>query len=603
MSDQSHPTMLQAGYELHWYRIESVLGKGAFGITYLAHDVNLDRQVAIKEYLPGDFAIRKDDLTVQPTTYGRKEDFVWGLKRFVSEAKILTKFEHPNLVRVFNVFEMNNTAYMVMNYEVGKSLQQILKGRKTLTEAELTKIIIPLLSGLEVMHEKGFVHRDIKPGNIFIRADGSPVLLDFGSARQTRGERGQEASEAQDTVTTLVSPGYAPIEQYSSQSNRQGPWTDIYGLAATLYKTVTGKMPIAAVDRSEMIVHDQKDCYIPVSKLAEGRYRGQFLAAIDHAMAFKADERPQDVVKWRTEFGIMEDDIPTMPVPDSVLASDNISTTVPLDQTQDAATIKLAIDTEAETEKVDTFVNVVVPKPIYLQAKWMASAAVVIIVMAFGVIKFSGDKDDGAREDSVSEDKVAPIVQESSEPEQVVVEEMSELEKSAALIAGEDTAIEDLLTQAEEDIAALRLTSPADNNALNKYLSILMIDENNAEANEGIRSVSDKYISLAYGAMKSNKLTTADKYIKKAKRIYSESDKVAPARSALQAKFAEQKTTETEAEPVAEKPSDEIQQTADVEEEESGGFWDGLKKWNEDNKNTEYEESESDKNIKEHFKL
>jgi serine/threonine protein kinase len=205
--------MLQAGYELHWYRIESVLGKGAFGITYLAHDVNLDRQVAIKEYLPGDFAIRKDDLTVQPTTYGRKEDFVWGLKRFVSEAKILTKFEHPNLVRVFNVFEMNNTAYMVMNYEVGKSLQQILKSRKTLTESELTKIIIPLLSGLEVMHEKGFVHRDIKPGNIFIRSDGSPVLLDFGSARQTRGERGQEASEAEDTVTTLVSPGYAPIEQ------------------------------------------------------------------------------------------------------------------------------------------------------------------------------------------------------------------------------------------------------------------------------------------------------------------------------------------------------------------------------------------------------
>ncbi len=602
MSDQSHPMMLQAGYELHWYRIESVLGKGAFGITYLAHDVNLDRQVAIKEYLPGDFAIRKDDLTVQPTTFGRKEDFVWGLKRFVSEAKILTKFEHPNLVRVFNVFEMNNTAYMVMNYEVGKSLQQILKSRKTLTEAELTKIIIPLLSGLEAMHEKGFVHRDIKPGNIFIRGDGSPVLLDFGSARQTRAGRGQETSEAQDTVTTLVSPGYAPIEQYSSKSNRQGPWTDIYGLAATLYKTVTGKMPISAVDRSETIVHDQKDCYIPVSKLAEGRYTGQFLAAIDHAMAFKADERPQDVIEWRTEFGIMEDDIPTMPVPDSVLTSDKIPTTVPLDQTQDATTIKLASESEQETEKIDTFVNVVVSKPIYLQAKWMASVAVVIIVMAFGIIKFSGDMNDGAREDSSREDKVAPIVQESSEPEQVVAE-MSELEKAAALIAGEETEIEELLMQAEEDIAALRLTSPADNNALNKYLSILMIDENNAEANEGIRSVSDKYISLAYGAMKSNKLTTADKYIEKAKRIYSESDKVAPARSALQAKYAEQKTTETEAEPVAEKPAEETQQTADVEEEESGGFWDGLKKWNEDNKNTEYEESESDKNIKEHFKL
>ena len=598
MSDQSHPTMLQAGYELHWYRIESVLGKGAFGITYLAHDVNLDRQVAIKEYLPGDFAIRKDDLTVQPTTYGRKEDFAWGLKRFVIEAKILTKFEHPNLVRVFNVFEMNNTAYMVMNYEVGKSLKQILMSRKTLTEAELTKIIIPLLSGLEVMHEKGFVHRDIKPGNIFIRGDGSPVLLDFGSARQTRAERGQETIEGQDTVTTLVSPGYAPIEQYSSKSIRQGPWTDIYGMAATLYKAVTGKMSIGAVDRSEMIVHDQKDCYIPVSKLAEGRYTGQFLAAIDHAMAFKADERPQDVVEWRTEFGIMEDDIQTMPVPDSQLNSDQMPTTVQLDQTQDATTIKIASDSEEETDKVDTFVNVVVSKPIYLQVKWMASAAVVIIVIALGVIKFSGDKDDGARED-----KVTPIVQETSEPEQVVVEEMSELEKSASLLAEEERKIEELLMHAKEDIDALRLTTPPENNAMNKYMSVLMIDENNTVANEGIRSVSDKYISLAYGAMKSNKLNKADKYIEKAKRIYPGSDKIAPANSVLQAKYAEQQTAETETEPVAEEPSDEIQQTADVEEEEADGFWEGIKKWHEDNKNTEYEESEADKNIRKHLKL
>ena len=300
MSDQFHPTMLQTGYILHFYLIESVLGKGAFGITYLAHDVNLDRQVAIKEYLPSQFAVRNDDLTVHPTTDDHREDFEWGLKRFVSEAKILTKFEHPNLVRVFNVFEMNNTAYMVMNYEVGKSLQQILKSRKTLTESELMKIIIPLLSGLEVMHEKGFVHRDIKPGNIFIRSDGSPVLLDFGSARQTRGERGQEMSEEAQTLTTLVSPGYAPIEQYGSSSKRQGPWTDIYGLGATIYKAITGKIPLTAVDRSETIVHDMKDCYLPVSNLANDRYAAQFLAAIDHAMAFKADERPQNVAEWLT---------------------------------------------------------------------------------------------------------------------------------------------------------------------------------------------------------------------------------------------------------------------------------------------------------------
>jgi len=590
VNDQSSPMVLQAGYELHWYRVESVLGKGAFGITYLAHDVNLDRQVAIKEYLPGQFSTRNTDLTVHPTTDAHKEDFEWGLKRFISEAKILTKFEHPNLVRVFNVFEMNNTAYMVMNYEVGKSLQQILKSRKTLNESELMKIIIPLLDGLEVMYEKGFVHRDIKPGNIFIRRDGSPVLLDFGSARQTRAERGKEMSEVQQTVTTLVSPGYAPIEQYSSNSNRQGPWTDIYGLGATLYKAVTGEMPLAAVDRSETIVHDNKDCYQPVSNLGEGRYTEQFLAAIDHAMAFKADERPQDVVEWRTEFGIQGDDIPTVPVSNFQAISGSVAT-VKLDQTQNAVTIKIASGLEEETEKIDSAAFTSVPKPIYLQTKWLASVAIVVIFIAFGIIKLSGEK----------EDKITPLVQVLAESEQVVVEEASEIEEPAALTSEEQTKIEELLILAEEDITALRLTSPSENNALNKYLSILMIDENNTEANEGIRLVSDKYISLAYGAMRSNNLAKADKYIEKAKRIYSESDIVAPARSTLQAKYSEQKITETE--PEAEKLADKTEQISDTEEEESGGFWDSIKKWNEENKNVEQEESAIDKKIKKHFNL
>ncbi len=590
MNDQSHPMMLQAGYELHWYRVESVLGQGAFGITYLAHDINLDRQVAIKEYLPDQFSVRHTDLTVRPTTDKHKEDFEWGLKRFISEAKILTKFEHHNLVRVFNVFEMNNTAYMVMNYEVGKSLKQILKSRKTLSESELMKILIPLLSGLEVMHEKGFIHRDIKPGNIYIRRDGSPVLLDFGSARQTRAGREGEKSAEQETVTTLVSPGYAPIEQYSSSSIRQGPWTDIYGLGATLYKSVTGKMPLAAVDRSETIVHDNKDCYQPVSNWGEGRYTEQFLVAIDHAMAFKADERPQDVIEWRTEFGIVEDDIPTMVVSD-YQATSSSAATIKLDPEKEAATIKIASGSEEETEKVDSIAITGGSKPVYLQTKWLASAAIVFVFIAFGIIQFSGEK----------EDEMTPVVQTLPEPEQAVVEEVPKAEEPGALALEEQTQIEELLRLAEEDIGALRLTSPNENNALNKYLSILLINENNTEANEGIRLVSDKYISLSYGAMQSNNLAKAEKYIEKAKRIYSGSEKVAPARSALQAKYAEQKIPEAES--VAEKTSEETEQIPETEEEESAGFWDSIKKWNEENKNIEYKESESDKKIKEHFNL
>jgi len=486
------------------------------------------------------------------------------------------------------VFEMNNTAYMVMNYEVGKSLQQILKSRKTLNEKELMKMIIPLLSGLETMHEKGFVHRDIKPGNIFLRRDGSPVLLDFGSARQTRAERESEMSSEQETVTTLVSPGYAPIEQYSSNSIRQGPWTDIYGLGATIYKAATGKMPLAAVDRNETIMHDKEDGYQSIAYLAEGLYTEKFLTAVDHAMAFKSDDRPQDVVEWRTEFGVLEDDILTMPVVDYQTISGDAAT-VKLDQTQDTVTIKEGSGGQEETDIFDITEIANDSKPIYLQAKWMATATIIVVFTLFGIIKLSGEK----------EEELSPSVQALSEPEQVVVEDVSATEESAALISEEQTKINELLILADEDIAALRLTRPKDNNALNKYQSILIIDENNAAANEGIRSVSDKYISLAYGAMQSNKLDKADTYIEKAERIYSESDKVAPARGALQAKYAEQETLE--AEPVAEEPAEEIQQTAAVEEEESGGFWDDFKKWNEENKNTEYEESETDRNVRGHF--
>lgn len=169
MGADKHRQALQAGFELLWYRIDRVLGQGAFGITYLAHDVNLDRPVAIKEYLPSQLCMREASLSVHPLSEEHREDFQFGLQRFITEARVLTKFEHPNLIRVFNVFEANNTAYMVMNYEHGQSLQSIAKQKQHFSEKELIRIILPLMNALTVMHERGFIHRDIKPGNIFIR--------------------------------------------------------------------------------------------------------------------------------------------------------------------------------------------------------------------------------------------------------------------------------------------------------------------------------------------------------------------------------------------------------------------------------------------------
>lgn len=305
MTEPTHRNALEPGYKLHWYEIQSVLGQGGFGITYLALDTNLDRLVAIKEYLPSDFAVRDGDSSVHPLSGDTQPQFEWGLDRFISEAKILSKFEHPNIVRIFAVFEENNTGYLIMPYEKGDSLQTLLKDKKTLDQSSLLKIIEPILDGLEMVHEHEFIHRDIKPDNIFIREDGSPVLLDFGSARQA-------ATGQVKTLTTLVSPGYAPFEQYYSKSDEQGPWTDIYGLGATLYRAITGRAPLDAVDRSKSILDGSEDTFRSAMKVGVGHYTEQFLYAIDHAINFKPADRPQNISEWRCEFDFNLDNIETV---------------------------------------------------------------------------------------------------------------------------------------------------------------------------------------------------------------------------------------------------------------------------------------------------
>jgi len=297
-NEQRHYAALASGYKLHWYEIESILGQGGFGITYLAIDTNLDTQVAIKEFLPNDLAVRTHDSSVQPISEGHRDMFTWGLSRFLAESKTLARFQHPNIVRVYSGFEANNTAYMVMEYVEGQTLEAALKSRRLRTEQQLLDIVYPLLDGLGKIHAAGFIHRDIKPENIYLREDGSPLLIDFGSARQAIGAKTR-------TLTALVSPGYAPFEQYggaSKSEDRQGPWTDIYALGATLYRAVSGKAPMDAMARVNAVVGGASDAVSPAVAAGEGIYSTRFLEAIDNAIAFLPEKRPQTIAAWRKMF-------------------------------------------------------------------------------------------------------------------------------------------------------------------------------------------------------------------------------------------------------------------------------------------------------------
>ncbi len=277
---------LAPGFNLMEYRIERVLGQGGFGITYLATDVHLNAQVAIKEYLPEEIAFRAGDRSVSPNASRHRDRYRQGLESFLGEARTLASFRHPAIVRVARFFEAHRTAYMVLEYEQGSPFKQWWpQHAEHLGEAGLVELLLPLLDGLAAVHAAGFLHRDIKPDNIQVRsADGRLVLLDFGSAGQ--------AVAAADQGAVALTPGYAPIEQYGL--GQQGPWTDVYAFAATLYWAVSGHKPPDAEMRAA-----SPGAYTPAERAGAGRYGTAFLRAIDWALQPDPQERPQSAADFR----------------------------------------------------------------------------------------------------------------------------------------------------------------------------------------------------------------------------------------------------------------------------------------------------------------
>lgn len=284
--------ILKEGDLVQWYRIEKILGHGGFGVTYLATDTNLDHKVAIKEYMPGWAVQRQPDNSLTALNDTLQDDFDLGVSNFLREARTLVKFRHPNIVRVMAVFEANNTAYLVMEYEEGEEFKSFVQNDDSIDEQSLKSLILRIVDGLDQVHQYGFLHRDIKPVNLIIRNDGSPVLLDFGAARPTDADAGAH--------TAYVSAGYTPIEQYQEGDGMEvGPWTDIYSLGATVYYAISGRTPVGPTGRLAALVQKSPDPLEPARVVGAGRYSDRFLEVIDWALNFRPGDRPQNLSEWR----------------------------------------------------------------------------------------------------------------------------------------------------------------------------------------------------------------------------------------------------------------------------------------------------------------
>ncbi len=546
----SHRNALRHGTELHWYTIDHVLGQGAFGITYLATDNNLHRPVAIKEYLPGQLAHREQDGSVLALTDELVDEYEAGLKRFIFEARTLAKFEHPGIVRVHNIFEANRSAYMVMQYEQGEGLDRLLKSRGTLTESELLQLLHPLLDGLAVIHAQGFVHRDIKPANIFVRTDGTPVLLDFGSAREAM------SGEAR-TITNFVSPGYAPIEQYAGKSDQQGPWSDIYGLGATLYRAMTGRTPNDAVERSQALAQNTEDSYQVGARHAKRSYSTQLLTAVDHALAFRVQDRPQSVAAWRAELpppvaaeiDTADWDSATAPTLASDLGAPTMAVTVAtidaLPQASAVAAVAPLADAppSASTPPTSgTRPGTATRRRIGRRHYALALVALIASAVGLGAWLGQGVVESPQAEHSTQTDATAlsspspppDINPAASTPTPTPTPQTATATSAGPTSPQEQIAL--LLLGAGTDMRELRLMSPPGANAYEKYRQVLSMESDNGAARQGLNDIGNRYLELAYRDINAGNLDTAQSFIDKAALVTPASPALKTARDALAAR-------------------------------------------------------------------
>ena len=558
----NHVNALPSGTRFEEYRLDAVLGSGGFGITYRAYDANLDKFVAIKEYLPNEFATRAERYTVVPQSSTDAQDYHWGLNRFLDEARTLARFDHPHLNKVYRFFESNGTAYMVLEYVEGETLANRLTRERQLPKAPLQQLLEEVLSGLSVMHEAGYVHRDIKPGNLMLREeDGSAVVLDFGAARQAVGQRSK-------AITSILTPGYAPIEQYDSQADDVGPWSDIYALGMVAYRCISGigdsELP-DAVTRGRTQRKGGVDL-TSATEIGKGKYNAKLLEAIDWAMEVDEEDRPQTVGEWqRALAGDGRRKGPAKSVRRTATQSAKGATT------KRTGSNWLGV---AMTVVILALMGVSVWMASQLYPEWFKLGSGETLSVAQQEIpaempgETSQETEPGETEDALVGTEETPLSEGVSQTPPAItaaesgetVAEQPETELAKAPPAEEDEVTR-LLSAAEADLKARRLTSPAGNNAWDRYQRVLEIDPTNPEAVQGMDRVIESYMELFGIAVSEEDFEQADSYLGRIRGLHPDSPFLLSGKKQLE--DAKQKGAERLAEQERQRQAEEVARQAE----------------------------------------
>ncbi len=504
------------------FEIEETLGLSNHGVAYRARDTEHDRNVAIQEYLPAAFATRTTDAVSVAAVEEKTTAYEDGLTLFLQEARILAQIHDPYIARVIEYTETNGTAYLVIEHESGQTLRRFLQNHPKLNEQRLQEILIPMLKGLRVIHSHGLLHRDVRPSSIFLREDGPPVLIGFGSAART-------VVDDHVTLDTCVTPGYSPIEQYHDGGNL-GPWTDLYALGATLYRCIAGVAPVDATKRVAALAQGDDDPLVPAMEIGIGDHSTRLLGTIDWMLKPVITERPESA---GAVLGLLSDQRSSRA---AASKPGPLQQNLRLPGTSDSeSNYRLPYRSLRQTGDGDRPPAPLRRRFIHGVNGWAVAGVALAGLIAFALWQTNRDLDESspAVPDTAAvtqgADPASPAVDEPPPTELPAPDEAVNFGRedddmraeAFRELAQDQRRIEKLLASAHAHVEAGELTSPAQRNAVTDFRAILAIDPEHVDAREGLNNIVTTLLDNARNSFEKRELDQAQTQLDEVEGIQS----------------------------------------------------------------------------------